>query len=195
MAVRLRRVEEQYGDSVVTEWIGYPLVPGEVPSRPITQHSIDSRAEADQEEPHALFGEWDVSQNYPNTSMRALEAAKCAALQGDDAFDRYHRQLFLSFFAEGNNISDPMVLVQIAQAAGLNVEAFASEFAGCFQREAVLDDFRQAVVDNDINALGLPVVIANDEFRIVGAAPAESYSQLIDHYLSKQVSSDPANSR
>ena len=185
MAVRLRRVEQQYGDSVVTEWTGYPLVPGELPSRPITQHSIDSRKEADQEEPQALFGEWDASQNYPNTSMRALEAAKCAALQGGDAFSRYHWQLFLAFFAGGKNISDPMVLVQVAQAAGLNVEAFAREFASCSQREAVLDGFRDAVVDYNVNALGLPVVVANDEFRIVGAAPTESYFQLIDHYLSK----------
>lgn len=186
MAVRLRRVQQQYEDSVVTEWIGYPLVPGELPSQPITRHNIESRAQASEEEPDAQFGQWDISQNYPNTSMRALEAARCAALQGNEAFSKYHWQLFVAFFAEGKNISDPTVLVEVAQAAGLDVEAFADEFASCSQREKVLDQFRDAVVNHNINALGLPVVIANDEFRIVGAAPTESYSQLIDHYLSKE---------
>ena len=43
---------------------------------------------------------WNMWQRdeYPNWSLPALEAAKCAALQGDDALTDMHFRLFRAFF-------------------------------------------------------------------------------------------------
>lgn len=134
-------------------------------------------------EPKAVFGPWDPSQMYPNGSMRALEAAKCAALQGYEAYSRFHWALFSAFFAEGKNISDPSVLIQVARASGLDVEAFAEEFVSCSQRQKVLAEYREAMVKYDVASLGVPLVIANDQFRMVGAATPEAYHEVVEHFL------------
>ena len=46
--------------------------------------------------PHEGFAAW---------SLPALEAAKCAAKQGDELFARVHLDLYRAFFTESRNIS------------------------------------------------------------------------------------------
>jgi len=126
--VRLLEIKEEYGDKVNISWRSYPLVPGEIPNRRITPHSAEGRRRADLEEETISFEPWDADQAYPSSSMPALRAAKCAQLQGEEAFHHFHISLFKAFFEESRDISDRQVLLSLAEEAGLDVERFSSDF-------------------------------------------------------------------
>jgi hypothetical protein len=51
---------------------------------------------------------WNIWQrdDYPNWSLPALEAAKCAGLQGEAAYEDMHFRLFQGFFEHGKNIAN-----------------------------------------------------------------------------------------
>ena len=57
----------------------------------------------------------------PGFSLPALEAAKCVAKQGEAVFERVHRALFEAYFTRSLDISDPIVLAQVAGEAGADV--------------------------------------------------------------------------
>ena len=67
------------------------------------------------------FSPWNPDEPYPASSMPALRAAKCAQLQGEEAFRRSHIALFRAFFEEGMNISERKVLISLAKKTGLYV--------------------------------------------------------------------------
>ena len=93
-AVRLRKLEEEYGNKIDISWSSYPLVVQEVPNRLISPHSVESRRRAALEEDKIRFSPWNPDKPYPASSMPALRAAKCAQLQGEEAFQRFHIALF-----------------------------------------------------------------------------------------------------
>ena len=62
--------------------------------------------------------------DYPNWSLPALEAAKCAALQSPEAYDDMHFRLFRGFFEEGVNIAKPEEVFALARQAPTGQEGF-----------------------------------------------------------------------
>ena len=53
--------------------------------------------------------------DYPNWSLPALEAAKCVARQGQDAFERLHLRLYEAFFTHSRNIADRDAVTEIVR--------------------------------------------------------------------------------
>ena len=109
--------------------------------------------------------------DYPHWSLPALEAAKCAALQSETAFEDMHFRLFRSFFEQGVNIARADEVLAVARQAPLDYDRFIDDFAGGTTRPAVLDDYEQALNTYWVHAI--PTVIFNDRERAIGPVPFE----------------------
>ncbi len=119
--------------------------------------------------------------DFPQWSLPALEAAKCAELEGPEAFERMHFSLFRAFFEEGVNIGEPAEVIEVARQAGLDMSEFLRRFDGESQRERVSEEHRQAVMQHGIRAI--PTVIIGGAPPIVGAVPFQEYERFLIQFL------------
>jgi predicted DsbA family dithiol-disulfide isomerase len=177
-AVRLQCLEEEYENKISISWRSYPLVVREIPNRLISSHSIESRRRAALEEDKIGFSPWNPDEPYPASSMPALRAAKCAQLQGEKAFRRFHIALFRAFFEEGMNISEREVLISLAKKAGLDVERFNSDFSSRSMEEEVLAEYEDGRAEYE--GWGIPIVVVGERYPIAGAVPIAIYRRAID---------------
>src|SRR6266567_1685328 len=74
-AVRLREIQQAYGDRVRVHWRTFPLIPGEQPDRRVTQKTRDGWQRIGAEEPRACFAPPEVDAPLPSSSIPALTAA------------------------------------------------------------------------------------------------------------------------
>lgn len=105
--------------------------------------------------------------------MPHLEAAKCAALQGEKAFERFHMALFRAHFELSRNINDRGVLIDLAHESGLDVKQFVVNLDSGDQQTKVMDDLVEAITRH--SASQVPFVIIGSRSPIVGAAPLIDY--------------------
>ncbi len=177
-AVRLQKLEEEYGDKINISWRSYPLVVQEVPNRLISSHSVESRRRAALEEDKISFSPWNPGEPYPASSMPALRAAKCAQLQGEEAFQRFHIALFRAFFEEAMNIGEREVLISLAKKTGLDVERFSSDFSRRLLEEEVLAEYEDGRAEYE--GWGIPIVVVGGRYPITGVVPIAIYRRAID---------------
>ena len=180
--MRLRKVKDKYGDEVAIITKAYALNPGVAPGRYITPHSIQGRmaSAADGAKEGAIFNPWPQDKFYPNSSMPALEAAKCATLQGVEAFQRYDLGLYDAFFTRCEDISERDVLVEVARRAELDAERFAYNLDSRSQKSAVMAEHIECVRKFGSMARGVPLLSINDGPPLVGAYPIEVWFRAID---------------
>jgi len=119
--------------------------------------------------------------DFPQWSLPALEAAKCAELQGPEAFERMHFGLFKAFFSEGVNIGRAEEVIEVARRAGLGTDRFLSDYQGGSQRNRVLEEHVQAIQRYRVRAI--PTVIIGEAPPIVGAVPLREYERLLARLL------------
>jgi predicted DsbA family dithiol-disulfide isomerase len=178
--VRLREIEQAYGDRVRVHWRAFPLIPGEQPDRRVTEKTRSGWRRVGAEEPRACFVSPALDAPLPASSIPALTAAKCAERQGEAAFARFHERLFTALFRDGLDIARPDVLRSLAREAALDVARFEADYAG-EAYESVLGDCAEGAAWFGVS--GLPTVILNEKLSLVGAVPAERYRLLIDWIL------------
>jgi predicted DsbA family dithiol-disulfide isomerase len=179
-AVRLREIQQAYGDRVRLHWRAFPLIPGEQSDRRVTQKTRDGWQRIGAEEPRACFAPPEIDTPLPSSSVPALTAAKCAERQGDAAFDRFHDRLFTALFRDHLDIARPDVLRTLARETGLDLARFETDYAS-EAYEAVLRDCAEGAAWFGVS--GLPTVILNERLSLVGAVPVERYRLLIDWIL------------
>lgn len=178
--MRLRDLQQAYGDRVRVHWRTFPLVPGEQPDRRVTPKTRDGWQRAGAEEPRACFAPPPIDAPLPSSSIPALTAAKCAERQGDAAFERFHERLFVAHFHDHLDIGRPDVLRSLARESGLDLARFETDSAG-EAYEAVLRDCAEGAAWFGIS--GLPTVVLDEKLSLVGAVPTEQYRLLIDWIL------------
>ena len=178
--MRLRDIQQAYGDRVRVHWRTFPLIPGEQPDRRVTQKTRDGRQRVGAEEPRACFVPPPIDAPLPASSIPALTAAKCAERQGADAFERFHARLFTAHFRDNLDIGRPDVLRSLAHETALDLARFDADYAG-EAYEAVLHDCAEGAAWFGVS--GLPTVILNEKLSLVGAVPTERYRLLIDWIL------------
>jgi predicted DsbA family dithiol-disulfide isomerase len=178
--VRLREIEQGYGDRLRVHWRAFPLIPGEQPDRRVTQKTRDGWQRIGAEEPRACFVPPALDAPLPASSVPALTAAKCAGRQGGAAFARFHERLFTAHFRDGLDIGRPDLLRGLARETGLDVARFEADYGG-EAYEAVLRDCAEGAAWFGVS--GLPTVVLNERLSLVGAVPAERYRLLIDWIL------------
>ena len=178
--MRLREIEEAYGERVRVHWRTFPLIPAEQPGRRVTEKTISGRARVGAEEPRARFAPPDLDASLPASSIPALTAAKCAEKQGAEAFRRFHDRLFTAHFGENLDIGRPDVLWSLARESELDLARFEADYARDAY-EAVLRDCAEGAAWFGVS--GLPTVILDEKLSLVGAVPTDSYRLLIDWIL------------
>ena len=97
--------------------------------------------------------------------------ARTAGVQAplvEDLFDRY--------FARGEDIGDPAVLVEAAGAAGMDTAIVAELLAGDGDVELVR---KEDTLARQIGIQGVPTFIINGKWAVVGAEPTEHWRQLL----------------
>ena len=178
--MRLREIEQAYGDRVRVHWRTFPLIPGEQADRRVTQKTRDGRQRVGAEEPRACFVPPEIDAPLPSSSIPALTAAKCAERQGEGAFERFHERLFTAHFRDNLDIGRHDVLRSLAREAALDLARFETDYAGKAY-EAMLRDCAEGAAWFGVS--GLPTVIVNEKLSLVGAVPTERYRLLIDWTL------------
>jgi len=84
-------------------------------------------------------------------------------------------KLFEAFFAEGRNLAEPVVLLEVAEAAGLDRDAAEEIIRKRSFRDAVDADWKRA---HELGVTGVPTFVSG--YRgLVGAQPYEALEQLI----------------
>jgi len=178
--VRLREIEQGYGDRVRVHWRAFPLIPVEQPGRRVTEKTREGRRRVGAEEPRACFVPPALDAPLPSSSIPALTAAKCAERQGGEAFGRFHGRLFTAHFRDNLDIGRPDVLWSLARESALDLARFEADYAG-EAYEAVLRDCAEGAAWFGVS--GLPTVVLDEKLSLVGAVPAERYRLLIDWIL------------
>ena len=178
--MRLSEIRQEYGDRVRIHWRAFPLIPNEQADRRVTEKTREGRKKVGAEEPRARFVPPAIDSPLPSSSMPALTAAKCAELQGDACFERFHDRLFTAHFGDNLDISRHDVLWTLAQECALDMERFKADF-GAEAYQAVLHDCAEGAAWFGVS--GLPTVILNEKLSLVGAVPTERYRLLIDWTL------------
>lgn len=153
-----------------------PLRLGETLARP-SRHSIEGRMRARAEEPRIAFS-LEPPAEYPASSLPALQAGKCAQMQGEDVFERMHKALFRAYFEQGQNIASREVLEQVAREVDLDEARFWADMDSGQGRAAVATEFREFL--RDFNGFGIPLAVFPDGYPLQGAVPTAYYRQVIE---------------
>ncbi len=115
--------------------------------------------------------------DYPTWSLPALEAAKCVALQGEEAFERVHLLLFEAFFTKGINIGNREEVIEVVRGAGVEMDRFLRDYDAGTARAQVLTDYEEALTIHHVNAI--PTVVFNGGHKVVGATSLEEYLRIL----------------
>ena len=84
-------------------------------------------------------------------------------------------KLFEAYFAEGRNLAEPEVLLDVAEVAGLPLEAAEEVIRQRSFRDAVDTDWKRA---HELGVTGVPTFVSGNR-GLVGAQPYEAMVQLI----------------
>jgi predicted DsbA family dithiol-disulfide isomerase len=174
-------VKEKYGDRVAVEHRSFLLRAEADPSVVFNDYRRQHWSRANEQGDGGTFRAWHSDEPFPNHSLPSSEASKCAALQGADAFHRYHLALLKAVFEDSRNISDPQVLIQIAEEEGLDMPRFKETFLSGSQRDGVLREYFEAVQGFGVQSI--PTVIIGRERALVGAVARSEYDRAIDDLL------------
>ena len=182
----MQKIKAEYGDKVTISWKSFPLMTGVLQNREFSAYTAQAWRRADEDEEDIHLKIWDASVECPASSMPALQAAKCAELQGKEAFERLHWALFKAHFEQSKDISEREVLVALAKETGLDAKRFTTELDSSSQRSRILAEYEEAV--DKYPGFGIPTVVVADRYPIVGAVPLSVYRRIIDRFLGRSAS-------
>jgi len=168
------------GDDLVIEWRAFPLRPEPDPDARFKGTRREEgwrRCQAMSEGDGLRFTPWPRHE-FPAWSMPALEAAKCAARQAPEIFERLHLELYAAFFSESVNIADPAELYPVVEASGADMRLFIADLEAGVGRASVIEDYREAAQRHQIRAI--PTVIVDGGPRLTGLAELAAYRKAIE---------------
>ncbi|AEG60398.1 DSBA oxidoreductase [Desulforamulus ruminis DSM 2154] len=168
--------------SLTLRWAGYELRPERPPEGERLDRLIpDFDAEAACQQFNRLGAQYDLSFGpvtfLPNTRL-ALMLTEYAKDQG--IFNEFHQAVFKAYFAEGKNIGSKDVLLDIAALLGMNL----TETEAALREPKYLhrlEQNRQSGVPWQVT--GLPTMIINEQKKIVGAQPYDTFKKALDSLL------------
>jgi len=175
--VRIERLKTE--QNVNIEWVHFPLHP-ETPAAGRSLADLFGGRDADRTARHAQmkarmsaeglpYGERTMTYN----SRLAQELGKWADTQpGGEAI---HDALFRAYFVEARDISQPAVLLEIAEKAGLPVANAREVLEKRTFKDAVDADWQ---LSREYGITGVPTFVAG-RYGVVGAQPYEALVQLV----------------
>ena len=168
------------GGRLSVNWKAFPLRPTPDPSvtfKGTYREEAWKRCAAMAEPDGIVFTMWSRN-DYPTWSLPALEAAKCVALQGEEAFRRLHLRLYEAFFTRGVNISVPEEVSQVVRESGADMTRFLADYESGKARDRVLHDYEEAVTREGVRAI--PTIIGDGGQRVVGLVSAVEYRKMLE---------------
>jgi predicted DsbA family dithiol-disulfide isomerase len=185
--VRLHHILPEYQGRVRLRVRPFPLemMGGEAAPRAILEQEWWLAA---LQEPLAEFAPF-LGDDWPTSTLPAFEVAWCALQQSEAAFLDLDLRIRRAFFAEGRNIGRRDVLLELAQAVGIDVRRVTAELDSGRPREAVLDEARlgqeryrvrgtPTLMLADGTKLRHPIAFARmREERVVGVMPLPCHGQ------------------
>ena len=160
-AVRLHKILPEYEGRVRLVERAFPLeiYGGGPPDRRELEMEMWLAA---QQEPEAVFKPFgDV---WPQTTLPAFEAAWCAFQQGEAIGHNFDLRIRSAFFAEGRDIGQREVMLDLAREAGLDVDFFIRAFSSGAARAAILAEGKLG--KESYNVRGTPTLMLNDGTRL-----------------------------
>ncbi len=182
-AVRLRRLEEEFGDRVALEWRTFLLRPHVDPSRTLEKfraYTASWARPAAEDDAGAFTTPWATEEGPPSHSVPPHLVAKAAATLGPDAFRAMHARLLRAYFGENHDITNAEVLAALWCDVGLPDDAFARAGDDATLR-AVVDQHNDAV-RRDIGGVPAVLMVGND-VPVLGAMPYETYRRWVQRGL------------
>jgi predicted DsbA family dithiol-disulfide isomerase len=156
-AVRLHKIMPEYQGRVRLRARAFPLeiYGGGPPDRKELELEIWLAA---LQEPEAVFKPF--KEDWPTTTLPAFEAAWCAFQQGETIGHDFDLRIRRAFFAEGRNIGQREVVLELAREAGLDMDHFTRLFNNGEARTVVLEEGQ---LGKEIyNVRGTPTVMLTD---------------------------------
>ena len=92
--------------------------------------------------------------------MKALQAAKCAQIQGNHLFDPFHILLFEAFHREPKDTTNEEVLEEMARKANLDVNRFLEDLRSEHSRKLVGRDHCEG--KEQYRLFGVPTLIIDN---------------------------------
>ena len=180
--MRLRRIEEEFGERVQVAWRSFLLRPQPNPSRDLekfrayTQSWLRPAADED----GGTFRVWEGDAGPPSHSIPPHLAAKAAAMLGADAFRRMHECLLHAYFAENRDITDTDTLRALWREAELPEEAF-TRIEDPVLLQTTLAEHDEAL---EFGVTGVPAVrLEGMDSAIIGAHPIDLYRRWVQRRL------------
>jgi predicted DsbA family dithiol-disulfide isomerase len=174
-------LQDEWGPDLVLEHRAFPLRPQPVAGAPFkgTYREEGWRRCGQMSTADGItFTPWP-HESMPGFSLPALEAAKGAAKQGEDVFERVHRALYEAYFTRSLNIAEPAVLARIVAEAGADPTRFEADLRAGFARQAVLADYEAAITEHGVRAI--PTVIVPETGRaLVGLSDLAAYRAILE---------------
>lgn len=122
---------------------------------------------------------WDHPDDLASRSLKALQAAKCAQLQGNKLFEPFHMLLFEAFHREPKDTTSEEVLAEMAGKANLDVEQFLEDLKSEQSRKLVGQDHCEG--EEKYRLFGVPTLIIDDNrpfFLKLGKLPDSTDEQV-----------------
>ena len=176
--MRIEKLKTEH--NVKVEWVHFPLHP-DTPAEgraladlfagrsPEQRKAMHAQMKARMEAEGLPYGERTMTYN----SRLAQELGKWADTQpGGDAL---HDALFRAYFVEARDISQPAVLLEIAQGVGLPVDAAREVLEKRTFKEAVDADWK---LSREYGITGVPTFVVGRR-GVVGAQPYEALERLV----------------
>lgn len=174
--MRLQKIKERFGDRVTVRWHPFALRPqyDPTPLRFAGSYVENAwrRISAMAEDVGLSYRMWDKDE-FPRWSMPGLEAGVAAQRQGEEAFHRFHTNLFASFFLESQSLIDKDNLLAVARKSGLDINTFSHDIEDPVLRDMVRKQCEDAVETYFISAV--PTVVIGGKRRRIGMVPADEY--------------------
>ncbi len=186
--MRIEKLKQEF--DVKVEWVQFPLHP-DTPAegrtmanvyagRGIDPDAVHQRMKTLMDDEGLPYGQRTHSYN----SRLAQELGKWADIQqGGDAL---HDALYRAYFVDTRNISDPDILLEIVEAAGLPVDEAREVLQTRRYKDDVDADWEKS---RQYGVTGVPTFVAGG-YGVVGAQPYEALEQL----LNKVITDGPARS-
>jgi predicted DsbA family dithiol-disulfide isomerase len=176
--VRIEKLKKEHG--VKVEWVHFPLHP-ETPAEGLALADLFAGRGLDIKTMHAQMKARMDAEGLPYgerthtyNSRLSQELGKWADTQpGGEAF---HDAMFRAYFVEGRDISQPAVLLEIAQGVGLPVDAAREVLEKRTFKAAVDADWK---LSRQYGVTGVPTFVVG-RHGVVGAQPYEALEQLVN---------------
>lgn len=105
----------------------------------------------------------------PNT-LDAHRLLRWAMIEGTDVQGRVALALFKAYFEEGRNVGDRTVLLDIAEASGMDRAVVSALFSAGADVDSVKEEISMA---REMGVTGVPCFIIDNKYAVMGAQSAD----------------------